>query len=445
MRIGFIVNPYAGGGVYRRKGESSKEDQGFSERLLSTVNTLLSGCEVTAPQGAMGEDLLNMAGIPVSDIIPSSDVSWLTREQGAGRKHPLRGSDSVGAAALMARSGVEALVIVGGDGTMADVALGIVLSGCAPETCPIFGIGVGTSNVGGLISLRLKALARQREIVAIPRTQADAPSRSPLNVLPSEVSEGARCDDRPQDDKNQSRKRTETPKIRDTGDKHENVPVKSLCDVGAFIRVPCKGLVASADGETIGVAFNDVVIGDTVLATVDDKKVDVRASSFMRGTLEPAIPSCVYGSNCEVTLIRNANGSSLIAGGGQGSPIVVANGTQVGQAVVSILDGRFVGKAISGGACLGDLLSMPAAVAVSDRPVVRVNIDMDTLYKLSPITTRTASFGEKDTVRIKGIRHGACVCCDGNPVLEVLRNDDGLQLEVTVRSSLVYGLTVPYL
>ncbi|HHY39400.1 MAG TPA: hypothetical protein GX507_10845 [Clostridia bacterium] len=397
MMIGCIVNPYAGGGVYRRGSESSKEDPDFFERLLSAVNTLLSGCEVMAPQGAMGEDLLNMAGISVSSVIPTRDVSGPERGRGADRKHLLRGSDSVGAAAFMARSGVEALVVIGGDGTMADAALGIVLSGCAPEKCPILGIGVGTSNVGGLISLRLKSLTRRGRIDAIPRTRADI---------------------------------------------SENVPVKSLRDADAFIRVPCKGLVASADGEIIGVAFNDVVMGDTVLATIDDRKVDVKASSFIRGELEPATPSCIYGSNCEVTLIRNENGGSSITGGSRRSTIVVASGTQVGQAVVSILDGRFVGKAVSGGACLGDLLAMPAAVAVSDRPVVRVNLDMDELYECSPITTRTASFGEKDTVRIKGIRHGACVCCDGNPVLEVSENDGGLQVEVTVRSNLVYRLTV---
>lgn len=399
MKVGFIVNPYAGGGVYRVDSKISEDENGAFGRLLSVVKTLLSGCEVMTSRGVTGEDLLRMAGVPtgkemfldeICEASAETSRAGVAHEGSIGRKRALQRSDSVNAAIVMARSGADVLVVVGGDGTMADAALGVVLSGRPAETCPILGIGVGTSNVGALISIRLKGLARPGKNAF--RAQDGASKQGWLN------GEGQ---------------------------------IRSICHGGGFVRVPRRGLIAIADGEIVGVAFNDVVIGDTVLATVNGRKVDVRASSFMQRVIEPAIPSPVNGSDCEVALAKH-----------DGSSITVARGTQVGQVVASILDGRFVGKAISGGACLGDLLDMPAAVAVIDRPIVRVSIDEAGLFKISPVTTRTASFEESDTVRVRGIRQGACVCCDGNPVLEVPENSQALIIEIRASRKLVYGLVV---
>lgn len=384
MRIGLIVNPFAGGGIYPPEGESGEWDEEVFESLTRIVRILLSDCDVVTCSGAMGEDLLQAAGVPVREIADAGSPEKVEWENGPSRQ-ALSGTNTVESASGMAKVGVEALVIVGGDGTLADAALGIVRSGVSSDSCPILGIGIGTSNVGSLVSLRLRGLRRHGE----------GGSLSSLYNLDSFV--------------------------------------KPLGRPGGFERAPQKGLTAAAYGELVGVAFNDIVIGDTVLATVNGKRTDVNASSFMHGIGKPAIPSPVYGLDCKVTLLEAARAGS--------PPLTIAKGTEVGQVVASILDGRFVGKAVAGGTCLGDLLGFPAVVAVSDQCIVRVNIDKRDLYDMGPVTSITVSFDEGDAVYISGVREGACLCCDGNPLWEIEAEGLNEPIEIRVSERLVYKLS----
>ncbi len=125
-RVGLIVNPQSGAG----------------RALLAAVEALraLAPREVWTGAGEMGGDAL--AGLPI--IAHPLDWSHLS-----GRAR------SAWIAQRCVEAGVEALVVLGGDGTLADVALAIQGS-----DVPLLGVGVGTANVGPLVTCLAIDVAR---------------------------------------------------------------------------------------------------------------------------------------------------------------------------------------------------------------------------------------------------------------------------------------------
>ena len=137
-RVGLIVNPQSGAG----------------RALLAAVEALraLAPREVWTGAGEMGGDAL--AGLPATAHL----LDWSAL---SGRAR------SAWAAQRCVEAGVDVLVVLGGDGTLADVALAIQGS-----AVPLLGVGVGTANVGPLVTCLAVDVGRlagaEFEVVHVP-------------------------------------------------------------------------------------------------------------------------------------------------------------------------------------------------------------------------------------------------------------------------------------
>ena len=144
-RVGLVVNPHAG------RGEKAVTEvvrglleQLSTERLLLVEGTLES--HVAIELGVSGT------------IVPSPEKSE---------------ADARGAAELLLQTGVNSIIGVGGDGTLCDVAAAILAAG---GTVRLFGIGVGSANVGPLVSLSGRDVGRVSlaEVCELPIHGVDA-------------------------------------------------------------------------------------------------------------------------------------------------------------------------------------------------------------------------------------------------------------------------------
>ncbi len=154
------------------------------------------------------------------------------------------------------------------------------------------------------------------------------------------------------------------------------------------------GLMLKVDGLE-RVAFNDVVVGSTILATVNGRKVQIDAEKFINGIKVFAMPRKFYA-------------------------VVEANkrieGT-FGNVFVALNDKRFLGKGIAGGASISAFLNFKAIVACVNEPIVVSTYTKEDLIRLEPIETKTMSFDDKVFIKANEV-----ISCDGNPVKK-LNND----------------------
>ncbi|MBI5877307.1 MAG: NAD(+)/NADH kinase [Chloroflexi bacterium] len=331
-QVGLIVNPTAGGG----------------DGLAAAREALraLAPREVLAGAGEMGADAL--AHLPVTlrtvDWSPhhgKARTAWLARE--------------------FAAQGVDALVVVGGDGTLADVAFALSSQTTEPgrAATPICGVGVGSANVGPLVT----CLGHETERLA-----------------------GAH-----------------------------------------FERRAVDGLLVGANSDLLGLAFNDVVIGFTVLATVAGGVTDVDAAQKMQGRNVPRAPEAVWTERTRVAKY-GSRGETLIA-----------TGVEAATVIVGLPDERFYGKAIAGGVLLSSLVGDPAGCLACSHLIVRTQLDADELRRTEPIVTRYAGLCEDERVEGWGFRAGAALCADGNPLRLLNAND---RATIRVRRGLATALAV---
>jgi NAD kinase len=248
----------------------------------------------------------------------------------------------------------DALIVVGGDGTLADVAQVFIEQNCS---VPLLGIGSGSTNVGRLITCR--------------------------------ASEVWKLD-----------------------------PVK----LEAW-RVDC--LTAHVNGELLGRAFNDVVIGYTVVGTMEGKLRDLDAAERSRGRLVGAAPRSIATRESRVT--RKAKDGATI----------VAQAESVGTVVAGFAEPAFFGKAVCGGICLAALTGLPAGCLVCNLPLVQVEIEAGTLARTIPIVSSYVSLGEDVTVMVEKVQEGAVLCVDGNPVRELGFSD---RVVISVNKDAVRGI-----
>ncbi len=129
-RVGLLVNPQAGSGP------------AANLRAARQALAALRPAQVVTGPGPLGADALN-------DWHGAATV--LPAPRGAGREQTLALAREIAAQA------VAALVVVGGDGTLADAAFALLGSAGAP---PLLGIGAGTMNVGPLITCPAAQAAR---------------------------------------------------------------------------------------------------------------------------------------------------------------------------------------------------------------------------------------------------------------------------------------------
>ncbi len=320
-RIGLIVNPSAG------RGEGG--------RVAREAVRALAPEELLVGAGEMGAE-------PLSDLPVRLRVFDWSPHAGRARTKFL--------AEQLAREQLDALVVVGGDGTLADVAfVGQVSNLPLP---PLLGIGVGSANVGPLIACRGGEVGRLA---------------------------GARLTTRAVD-----------------------------------------GLIAGVNDVPLGLGFNDVVLGFTVLATVNGAIVDVDAAGKLRGENIPRDAEPVWTERTRVVKVaRTARPSST----------VIAQGNQVATVIVGFADERFYGKAVAGGVLLSGLLNDPAGCLVCDHLLVRMKMDADEYHRSEPVVSRYASLSEMEQIEGWNFRAGSVLCADGNP-LAILREPDRVQVTV---------------
>ena len=254
----------------------------------------------------------------------------------------------------LAQQRPDALIVVGGDGTLADVAQIFIEQNCL---VPLLGIGSGSTNVGRLIT------CRANEVWKLDPVKLEAWS------------------------------------------------------------VDC--LTAHVNGELLGRAFNDVVIGYTVVGTIEGKLRDLDARERSRGKVVAAAPRSIATAESRVT--RNARDGATI----------VAQAESVGTVVAGFAEPPFFGKAVCGGICLAALTGLPAGCLVSNLPLVQVEIDAGTVARTIPIVSSYVSLGEDITVMVEKVQEGAVLCVDGNPIRELSFSD---RVEISVNEDAVRGV-----
>jgi NAD kinase len=314
--IGLIVNP--------RSGLGAKHNLEVAHRLVQALDAKHI---VTGP-GLLGEDAVSNA-----HILPIAAST--------GRAS----SQAIALGAI--QEDVEALVVIGGDGTMADVAFAVNQTG---KRCPIMGVGAGSINAGDLITCKADQL---EELVDV------------------------------------------------------NFRVESI---GA--------LVAGCNDEVLALAFNDVVIGTTVVGTVGGDFINLDANAFFDGTQIPGEPRPV------------GTDTALVTKEGETGRIEVSSGKAVGTVVAGFAHyDCFFGKAIVGGVGLSSLIDAPAGCLVCDQPLARTQLDKQTFATMEPVHSTYVSLDDNEVILATGLGYPAVLCADGNP-LKCLQPTDEVQIRV---------------
>ncbi len=307
-RVGLIANPRAG--------------RGDALALAREAIRALAPETVFVGAGEMGADALR-------DLNATLRVMDWSAYAGKARTNFL--------ACEMSKQNLDALIIIGGDGTMADVAL--VVGG----RVPILGIGVGSANVGPLITV---------------------PSRE-VNRLAN----------------------------------------------ATFTSRAFDGLIAGANGADLGLGFNDVVLDYTVIATMNNRMVNVDAAQKMLGENVLRVPESVACAQTRIVK-KSAHGETL-----------VAHGAEIATMIVGLPDERFYGKAIAGGAILSSYIGDIAGCLVCNHLLVTTHLEADAVHRAEPIVSRYVGIGEHDSIEATGLCAGVALCADGNP-LKILNESD---------------------
>ena len=308
--VGVIVNPAAGLGASRNL-----------DLARQVINSLNPRSVVTGP-GQMGGDALPQA-------------HKLGQPEGQGRKA------TQFLTRQMADMDLDALIVIGGDGTLADVAFALADQ---VNPCPILGIGAGSTNVGDLITCRADAVHALQNARFVPES---------MNAL-----------------------------------------------------------VAGCNGTDLALAFNDVVIGATVVGTLAGEVCDLDATAFYGGERILGHPQPVASA---MTLVMKRTGDRLVR---------VAQGVEVGTVVVGFAHYLcFYGKAIVGGVALTDLTGQPAGCLVCAQPLVRTRLSPEELAEVEPIRSSYISLSAGEVIQATGFAPPAVLCADGNP-LQILGPDD---------------------
>lgn len=156
--------------------------------------------------------------------------------------------------------------------------------------------------------------------------------------------------------------------------------------------------VCDEDGH-IAYAFNDVVLGDTYLTTVDGRTVTASAEALWRdGRTQPCAPMADIGPVAVEINGRRAR----------------TRLPRVAQAVASTLErDRFYGRAVTGLLCFAPDSPYRAALLLSERAIV--SLADDPLGFERPALMEQLLFTGADTVTLAGFEDGVSAVIDGNP------------------------------
>jgi len=187
-------------------------------------------------------------------------------------------------------------------------------------------------------------------------------------------------------------------------------------------------LLAGLGDQTLGMAFNDVVVSTTVLATIDGQLTEVQVGPKQQGENVAGRSEPIWTTATRVWRVSPL-GTTLIA-----------SGNQVGTFICGFADSRFFGKAITGQVCLTSYLGLPAGCLVGSQPLVRIVTSPTDLMRDEPFISRYVSFDEGDRIHATGLRPGVALCADGNP-LKILTSVDVISIGVQRRCTV--ALRIP--
>ena len=296
MRIGVLVNPSAGHGQKARAVISRLEESWQGHELLAMAGP-------SAPCFTRATPL------------PEPDGGYVEKLFGSVR--------------ALLDAGAQMIATLGGDGTAAYAAEAL---GDARRAVPLLGIGLGTANVGPIVTL-----------------SGDDP-------IP---------------------------------------PVEAL----AF--VPGDGVAVYSGDRRIAAGYNDVVLGNTYLATVDGETVTADGQTLLtEGRVVRGRPlENVFGPDTRVT----KNGRPL--------PVSLP---AVGQAIAAPLSqDRLYGRAVHGIYCYAPDSPTQGALTLSARPLVSYEPDERGYDAFAP--EERLLFSAADEIAITGLDPSILAVCDGNP------------------------------
>ena len=163
------------------------------------------------------------------------------------------------------------------------------------------------------------------------------------------------------------------------------------------------GIAVYVQGRFISLAFNDLVVGDTFLGTIDGQTCSLSVRALLeKGEHTPVKPAeHIVTDDFTVEL----NGASLVPNNKIIRQIVlspVAHENHYGRAVYSV-----VGKC--------DWSEKKGVIALCDYIAVSFEEDGTGVERFS--TTQYLIFGPNDQVALRGFTDEACLVCDGNPYL----------------------------
>lgn len=164
---------------------------------------------------------------------------------------------------------------------------------------------------------------------------------------------------------------------------------------------PVGAVEVEADGRVLGYAFNDVIIGDTFLSSIDGRMVNIAASDFLKDSSK-----CVARPSTEITGDR----FELRKNGGR----VELAMKKPAQIIVSPLQKKefYRGKAITGALAGAGYSEHGAAIGLSDRVLV------DSLLDANDGRTTLIEhllFKEGDRIEMSGFTDKGFLIIDGNP------------------------------
>lgn len=166
---------------------------------------------------------------------------------------------------------------------------------------------------------------------------------------------------------------------------------------------PWDGLSVFVDGKFLSLAFNDLIVGDTFLGTIDGQTVNMSVRALLEeGKRQAQKPSPdITGADFLVEL--------------NGRPIR-PNSKSIAQIIVSSVAGEnHYGRAVYGAIGKCDWSEKKGVIALCDYIAVSFDDDGAALDRFSSMDYLI--FGPNDRVILQGFTQKACLVCDGNPYL----------------------------
>ncbi len=161
------------------------------------------------------------------------------------------------------------------------------------------------------------------------------------------------------------------------------------------------GISVFADGKFLSLAFNDLIVGDTFLATVDGQTCNVSVPALLeQGVLLPKKPAEHIVTD---DFLVELNGRELIP-----------RREIIRQIIVSpVAHENHYGRAVYGAVGKCDWSEKKGVIALCDYIAVSFEDDGTGVDRFS--STQYLIFGPNDQVVLRGFTEDACLICDGNP------------------------------